>query len=91
MWHASVAAQGAALPESSLRELAHRALDGVGDASLGEWYEKGERAVHLRRRLSVGEQRSVGSAVDVRGTDEQIRRAAKVQCYLPAHVRGMVE
>lgn len=38
-----------------LKGKARTALDGVGDASLGEWIETGRTAVHLRRRLSDAE------------------------------------
>lgn len=67
-----------------LRRYARRALDGVGDASLGEWEAPGDVAFHLRRRLSAIEQRVVGPVVDVRGTPEATRRYTRAQRYLPA-------
>lgn len=36
----------------------------------------GDHAFHVRRRLSVAEERAVGPAVDIRGTDEARARAA---------------
>ena len=51
------------------------ALDGLGDAALGEWHEWSGNAYHVRRRLSAAEQRRVGPAVDIRGTPEAPRRA----------------
>lgn len=56
--------------------VAMRVLAGVGDASLGEWAEAGERAWHVRRRLSAAEEALVGPALDRRGTDEYERRLA---------------
>ena len=44
--------------------------------ALGEWRERGNRVFHIRRRLSAVEQREVGPAVDIRGTDEARQRAA---------------
>lgn len=61
------------------RALAHRALRGVGDASLGEWEEQGKHALHVRRRLSLQEQAEAKLDMrDIRGTEEAKRRAAKV-------------
>lgn len=71
MWHASVntATQGQA------ELMARSALNGVGDASLGEWVENGHgHIVHLRRRLSEDEESVIGPAVDIRGTPEEERR-----------------
>lgn len=90
VWHASAASQRLALSESELHAIALDALAGVGDATRGEWYEVGDKAVHVRRRLSEREQRSVGPAVDIRGTLEAQKRAAKVQQYLPSSMRGRV-
>lgn len=66
-----------------------RQLQGVGDPTLGEWREWSGRAFHLRRRLSAREQRSVGQAVDVRGTPEAVRRAqalGDLLAYAPREV-----
>jgi hypothetical protein len=53
-----------------LFELATRALRDVGDARLGEWREVGDKAVHLRRRLSLEEAAPIGEACDLRGSAE---------------------
>jgi hypothetical protein len=76
------------LPLEWLWSFAERALDGVGDPALGEWREVGERAVHLRRRLSDKEARQVGPVVDVRGKDDGYRRAEKAWRACPA-TRGI--
>lgn len=60
-----------------------RCLSGVGDAAAGEWREIGEKAVHLRRRLTVDEAALVGGVVDVRGTAEAMRRFNRMQRHLP--------
>lgn len=62
---------------SESKQLARMFLTGVGDESLGEWEETGERGVfHLRRRLSEAEQAEFGipSVRDVRGTPEYEQR-----------------
>lgn len=61
-----------------LEGLARDAIAGVGSPSLGEWVEMGTKAVHVRRRLSEREQLSVGPVSDVRGTDEALRRVARL-------------
>lgn len=38
----------------------------------------GDAAFHIRRRLTAREQRDVGPAVDIRGSDEARMRAARV-------------
>lgn len=62
--------------------IATRALDGVGDASLGEWIEDGSEGsgvVHVRRRLSTREAGNHGLVVrDIRWTEEERRRLAVV-------------
>ncbi len=49
---------------------AFKALEGVGDASLGEWVERTPKAVHVRRRISEAEQLVIGEVRDIRGTEE---------------------
>jgi hypothetical protein len=61
---------------------AERQLAGLGDASSGEWREASTKAVHLRRRLSEREQRAIGPAVDIRGSDEARIRAARLGSLL---------
>jgi hypothetical protein len=53
-------------------------LDGLGDATLGEWHEWSGSAYHVRRRLRPDEQQTIGPAVDVRGTPEAQRRVAEL-------------
>lgn len=73
VWHAS----GKAATTATSRALARRALDGVGDARLGEWEEAGTGTiVHVRRRLTAGEARLVNVIRDVRGTAEESARVA---------------
>ncbi len=55
-----------------------RQLRGVGDAEAGQWPEWTGRAFHLRRRLSVREERDVGPVLDIRRTPEAHRRAARL-------------
>lgn len=79
MWHAS----GRGAGEAASLAIAQRALEGVGDASLGEWIETGSPGsgvVHVRRRLSSREATNRGIVVrDIRGTPEEARRLAKVR------------
>jgi hypothetical protein len=53
-------------------------LSGVGDPSLGEWEEITPVAYHLRRRISEKEQKKIGEAIDIRGTEEEIERLKKI-------------
>ena len=64
------------------------ALRGVGSIRLGEWIEEGNRALHMRRRLTETEQMQVGDVVDIRGTPEATERLAAVRQWLP---RGWTE
>jgi hypothetical protein len=85
VWHASVAGMpGLALSEHTLAGQARRALEGVGDPSLGEWEEWTGFAFHLRRRLNLHEEAAVGPVIDVRGTVEGRRRLGAVERYIPA-------
>ena len=72
VWHASVVA---ATPQSS-RILAEQALQGRGDASLGEWVEQPMRAVQIRRRLTPDETILAGGLImiDIRGEPEEKKR-----------------
>ena len=79
MWHVSIS-RG---PVASRRLLALRVLQDCGDAAAGEWWEQGEIATHLRRRLTAREAEGVGPVVDVRDTPEARRRYAAVRRYLP--------
>jgi hypothetical protein len=75
VWHASIAGS---IIKAVLWQEAERQLAGAGDASLGEWREVGDTAVHLRRRLSEREQRAVGPVMDIRGSDEARMRASRL-------------
>ena len=61
---------------------AERQLAGVGDPSLGEWREAGQKAFHIKRRMTEREQRLIGPAVDIRGSDEARMRAGRVANWL---------
>ena len=87
MWHVSVSGvfgQSWGL----LEEIARDVLRGVGNASQGEWLERGDIAIHLRRRLSRAEMRHAGldEVVDVRGADEARVRIDRMRAFLPAAV-----
>ena len=71
--------------------MAERALDGVGDAGLGEWRDRGDIAFHLRRRLTTREMAAAGIAAvcDVRGTEEQVRRVERMRPFLPQQMRHL--
>jgi hypothetical protein len=89
VWHAS-----ATVVNGDRRgglERARAALHGVGDRSLGEWIEQGERAVHVRRRLSSREQMATGEARDIRGTPEERERLRVLAAELPPQLRALVE
>jgi hypothetical protein len=70
-------------------EIAERELRGVGDATLGEWREIGDTAVHLRRRLTPREERQgrIGGVCDVRGTEEFTHRIRAMRPFLPPQMR----
>jgi hypothetical protein len=55
-----------------------RQLTGVGDPALGEWREWTGHAFHIRRRLSDREMPKVGPVVDIRRTQEALRRAQRL-------------
>lgn len=86
VWHASAAPHPAGLRvlPDRLRDFALAAIQGVGNAALGEWEEYTGVAFHVRRRLSASECESVGPVVDVRGTPEAERRYRRVVRFLPA-------
>ena len=75
MWHVSVSPQQTPLGVATLERVARKEIEGVGDASLGEWMELTGKAFHLRRRLSEVEAVNVGPVVDIRRTPEAARRA----------------
>ncbi len=77
--------------ERRLFDIATQQLAGVGDATLGEWREIGDIAVHLRRRLTDMEAAVAGivEVIDVRGSDEFTRRIQQMQPFLPPQLRGL--
>ena len=83
VWHVSISS---IYPVSTavLSRRARQEIEGLGDASLGEWTEMGRKAFHLRRRLSAHEAASVGPVVDIRGTREAMDRLDRVRQWLPA-------
>ena len=77
VWHAS----GRGKTEAESKRIARAALEGVGDAKLGEWFERGHNGVvHLRRRLSAAEQEAfdITEVRDIRGSEEEKIRLAVV-------------
>jgi hypothetical protein len=82
VWHASVRTYGGNM--ALAKEQALRALEGVGDATLGEWHEQGATAYHVRRRLSAAECEQTGLVMrDIRGTPEERQRMATVFREVP--------
>jgi|SRR6185436_9707315 len=80
VWHLSVSKLGAT--DLELLHMARRELAHVGDSRLGEWVERGQLALHLRRRLAKQEQALIGEAVDMRHTAEAWRRYKAMEPYL---------
>lgn len=68
---------------------AEHALDGVGD-SAHEWRENGDRAIHLRRRLTVEEWGERPWGMDYRKTWEGRKRLDAVLKYLPVHLHANI-
>lgn len=88
VWHASVRTYGNQR-DGIARLLALRALEGVGDESIGQWEEGGRSAFHIRRRLSMREQIEHGLSMrDIRGTNEAAQRIAEIVRLVPqvAHI-----
>lgn len=77
--------------EQALRQHALASLDGVGDASLGQWEEWSGTAYHIKRRLSAAEQAIVGDAKDIRKTKEADTRRSAALRFLPPHMRNWRE
>jgi hypothetical protein len=91
VWHASARSP---FGEVVVQAMLERALRGVGDASVGEWYEPGTRGsgvYHLRRRLHEGEAMRVNTVCDIRGTEqeqERLRALLRDAPHLAAVVRA---
>lgn len=77
--------------EQTLRKYALEALEGVGDASKGQWEEWSGSAYHIKRRLSLVEQQQVGEAKDIRGTQDAEDRRKAILRFLPPHMRNWKE
>jgi hypothetical protein len=89
VWHASAMPthdHWVTPPRRACHRFALAALEGVGDAGLGQWEEWTGAAYHVRRRLAPDEQLAVGPVVDVRHTDEARRRIGR----LPATIRAQL-
>ena len=92
MWHASAAS--VTLDFGELERQTRRMLQGVGDAALGQWIQRtqrgGMRILHLRRRVSVAEEKRTGPALDIRGTPEMYRRLNVVSLHSGAPLADLV-
>lgn len=76
MWHASASSP---FGPGTAWAMAERELEALGDPALGEWREPGNGGVvHIRRRLTDEEAARVGEVRDIRGTDEEARRFARL-------------
>lgn len=71
------------MSEEKLKRLALKALEGVGDVSLGEWLEWSGYAYHVRRRCSPEEAEIAGGLCDIRGTPEAVKRFEAIRHVLP--------
>lgn len=71
--------------------MAYEQLGSKGDASLGEWTDDRQEAFHLRRRLSAAEQELIGPAIDLRGTEEALKRFDSVVRVLPPEAVYLAE
>lgn len=76
MWHTSVSH-----PDAKIRaQVARKVVKGLGSEKLGEWREQGQHVFHLRRRLTIDEEETVGAVKDLRGTQEGSKRL-EAFCY----------
>jgi hypothetical protein len=89
VWHSSASKIGGRGADRELRALAYAALAGVGDRGRGEWVESGEKAFHVRRRLTPAEEALTGPAIDLRGTGEAETRLRAALAWLPREYRGL--
>jgi hypothetical protein len=91
VWHASVCSHDMKVSQEELERSARKALKDVGDASLGEWTELNlPKFLHIRRRLSLKEQSSIGPVVDIRGTQEAINRVNAIWLGIPLVVKNTI-
>lgn len=65
--------------------MAERALNGCGDATAGEWRERGKGVYHIRRRLTADECQLAGNltVTDLRNTRAGQTRLAVLFHELP--------
>jgi len=91
VWHASVSSPFLTVGSSALEAMAREILDGVGDASLGEWTDDRPKAFHLRRRLTPREQERIGEAIDIRGSAEEKMRMTNLLYDLPEPLRTLAK
>lgn len=91
VWHSSAASSSRRIGQTELHRIALRYLAGVGDKDGGEWHEWTGYAIHVRRRLTVEEQASIGDALDCRGTEEGQRRFDAVKAILPVAALKIAE
>lgn len=86
VWHASVRHHGRDTDPAEVGLRCLRALRGVGDAELGQWWEYGGtlRATHLRRRVTAEEwashERPIPWGTDLRKSPEGDRRLEAAKC-----------
>lgn len=73
-----------------LRQYALDALRDVGDEVSGQWEEYTGKTFHIRRRLTLEEQSSIGEAIDIRGTREAMNRINAVCIVVPFLPEEMV-
>ena len=71
-----------------LEQIAYKALRGVGDASRGQWIERGG-AFHLRRRLNAHEDVCVGGLRDLRQTEDGWARYRTAIDRIPPQARAL--
>lgn len=74
-----------------MRDQALKAIDGVGDETLGQWEERGMSAYHIKRRLTAEEQESVGVACDIRGSREAEDRLQRAWRWLAQGPRFVLD
>lgn len=85
VWHCSVSGPERLKAKCHLWALTF--LEGAGDAKRGEWQHWTGFAYHIRRRLSVDEEKLIGAACDVRGTIEAQTRYEAIKNVLPQKAR----
>lgn len=75
------------MSDEVMRDHALKELEGVGDEALGQWEERGDVAYHVRRRLTVEEEATIGAACDIRGTPEAQERVSRAWAWLQPSLR----